>query len=115
MEEIADMMIDGILDANGEYTGINPGHPVYPKGWFQQKKGKFVNSAKAVLKVKNFLLQRGIPIGEQQKIIVAEYGKHVNCDRPTFHACSNWPVFKSFIDTKTGYIKPSKTKTKTTL
>lgn len=34
MGDIAEMMLDGILDANGEYTGHNYGHPVYPKGWF---------------------------------------------------------------------------------
>lgn len=108
MGEIAEMMLNGILDANGEYTGINPGHPVYPKGWFRQKKGKFVSSHLAVSKVKCFLKERGIPIGDEQKKMVMEYGKFVNCDRPTFHACSNWPVFKKFIDDKVGYIKPSK-------
>lgn len=37
MGEIADMMLDGILDANGEYTGRNYGYPVYPKGWFGKR------------------------------------------------------------------------------
>jgi hypothetical protein len=108
MGEIAEMMLDGILDANGEYTGRNPGYPVYPKGWFKQKQGKFVNSHAAVCKVKCFLKERGIPVGDEQKKIVAEYGRHVNCDRPTFHACSNWPVFKAWVDAKVGYVKPSK-------
>lgn len=107
MGDIADMMLDGILDASGEYTGINPGHPVYPKGWFKQK--KFVSSHNAVSRVKCFLIERGIPVGDEQRKIVSEYGKHVNNYRPTFHACSNWKEFKAFVDGRVGYVKPSKT------
>jgi len=106
MGEIADMMLDGILDANGEYTGRNYGHPVYPKGWFGKK--KFVNSAPAVFKVQNFMSQRGIPKGEQQKQALEDYKSHVGCERPTNHTYSNWPIFKAFIDGRIGYIKPSK-------
>ncbi len=105
MGEIADIMLEGILDANGEYTGINPGHPIYPKGWFKKE---FKSSAPAVNRVKNFLTQRGIPLGDEQKSLLKEYGSHVNTDRPTNHANSNWKVFKSFVDEKVGYVKPSK-------
>lgn len=108
MGDIADMMLEGILDANGEYTGRNPGHPVYPKGWFG-KVGKG-NSHPSVTRVTNFMLQRGIAKGDEQKKTLLDYGKEVDSDRPTYHACSNWPTFKSFIDKRVGYIKPSKIK-----
>lgn len=108
MGESADMILDGILDANGEYTGINPGRPVYPKGWFKQKKGKFVNSHPAVSRVKCFLLERGIPLGQEQINLLHDYGIEVNCGRPTFHACSNWKIFKAFVDARVGYVNPSK-------
>lgn len=107
MGETAEMMLDGILDANGEYTGRNPGHPVYPKGWFGKEKG---NSWPQVSRVKCFLGCRGIETGQPQKDMVEAYGNHIGTDRPTQHACSNWPTFKEFVDKKIGYIKPSKIK-----
>jgi hypothetical protein len=107
MGEIADMMLDGILDANGEYTGINTGHPVYPKGWFGTKNA---DAARRSQRVRDFMTCRGITLGDAQRQAIKDYGEHVSCDRPTNHACSNWPVFKAFIDTRIGYVKPSKQK-----
>lgn len=106
MGEISEMMLSGVLDANGEYTGQNPGIPVYPKGWFGGK--GFQSSAPNVNRVKGFLVTRGIPKGELQKAILLEYGKFVGTERPTNHACGNWPVFKAFVDAEIGYVKPSK-------
>ncbi|MBB6131791.1 hypothetical protein [Mucilaginibacter lappiensis] len=105
MGEIAEMMINGILDANGEFTGNDYGHPVYPKGWFGKK---VESSSPKVARVKNFLSIRGIAQGESQKDILKAYANHVGIERPTNHACSNWPTFKAFVDQKIGYVKPSK-------
>lgn len=108
MGEIVEMMLDGILDANGEYTGNDYGHPVYPEGWFGKK--KFESSYPRVKRVKDFLLVRGISKGEPQKQLVIAYGKHVNNDKPTQHACDNWKLLKAFIDNQIGYVKPSNLK-----
>lgn len=107
MGEIAEMMLDGILDANGEYTGINPGYPVYPKGWFGSK---CAEAAKRSQRVRDFMSCRGIKYGDDQRTAIKEYGQMVKCDRPTNHACSNWPIFKVFINERVGYVKPSKSK-----
>jgi hypothetical protein len=107
MGEIAEMMLDGILDANGEYTGRNPGHPVYPKGWFGSK---CAEAARRSQRVRDLMTCRGIAVGDAQRLAIKEYGISVDCDRPTNHACSNWPTFKAFINARVGYIKPSNLK-----
>lgn len=105
MGDIAEMMLDGILDANGEYTGINPGYPVYPKGWFGTKNP---DAARRSQRVRDLMTTRGIKVGDDQRKAIADYGKLVNNKNPTNHACSNWPTFRKFIDDRVGYIKPSK-------
>lgn len=106
MGEIAEMMLDGILDANGEYTGRNPGHPVYPKGWFE--KGNNVNFAQN--SVYCFLGQRGIPEIEYKKVL-KDYANHVGITSKYInHARGNWKIFKAFIDERVSYVKPSKQK-----
>lgn len=95
MGDIADMMLDGILDASGEYTGRSPGHPVYPGGWFGDSKN---TSWKKVSKVKNFLKQRGIEDAKTQKRVLTLYGNSVKNNRPTSHASNNWKKFKQFVD-----------------
>lgn len=107
MGEAADMMLDGILDANGEYTGRNPGHPVYPKGWFGVR---CQDAAKRSQRVRDFMTTRGLKLGDEQRLAIKEYGINVNSDRPTYHACSNWPMFTEFINKRVGYTKPSKLK-----
>lgn len=108
MGDIADMMLEGILDANGEYTGINPGHPVYPKGWFGEDE-KQRNMDRHV-QISNFLKQRGVTEHAEQKEILHEFAKHLGTDfkRITRRACSDWKVFKAFVDNKIGFVKPSK-------
>lgn len=105
MGDIADMMIEGILDANGEYTGRNPGHPVYPKGWFE--KGNGFNHAEN--RVKCFLMQRGIKDADEQRKALKDYSIHVGITKKYInHANGNWNIFKGFIDARVGYVKPSK-------
>lgn len=87
MGEIAEMMLDGILDANGEYTGFDYGYPVYPKGWFGKKNsnplsgisiflqgGKFAKQRIGRKTVRKILLQYAekigfAPIGDHQKAV----------------------------------------------
>lgn len=78
MGEIADMMIDGILDANGEYTGIYHGHPVYPKGWF----GKSEKPRSPEKGVRFFINNVGRPNSQQRSIkdqnkIIIRYASEV--------------------------------------
>lgn len=109
MGEMADLMLEGILDANGEYTGINPGHPVYPKGWFGEQKD-FHSSWPSVQKVNSFFSCRGVEKGEPRKKLLKEYGAKFFTDRPTNHAVKNWKEFKAYIDERIGYVKPGKQK-----
>lgn len=110
MGEIAEMMLDGILDANGEYTGHNYGHPVYPKGWFGEDK-KQRNMDRHV-QVFNFLRQRGINDHERQQEMLHSFAKHrgISHKRITRNACGDWKGFKAFVDKKIGFVKPSKLK-----
>lgn len=111
MGEIAEMMLDGILDANGEYTGINPGYPIYPKGWFGEN-----NNVNYGNKVSCFLKARGIRGFNDKYDIVIEYGLKTACKSNKFgkicrDICKDdrsWKAFKKFIDFRTGYVKPSK-------
>lgn len=78
MGEIAEMMINGIMDANGEFTGINPGHLVYPKGWF----GKGTQERNPEKGVRFFINNLGVPNSQQrskkdQNKIIIRYGKEV--------------------------------------
>lgn len=103
MGDIADMMIEGILDANGEYTGRNPGHPVYHKGWFGKPQRDLSKD-----RVHCFLNQRGFDKKEYSKVI-AEYAERFGVNANYIrHANDNWKVFKAFVDEKAGFIKPSK-------
>jgi len=110
MGEIADMMLDGILDANGEYTGINPGHPVYPKGWFGGQK----SSDHHKHMVNNFLKQRGIIDESERFAIVNEYAKTIDRKnkRVFRYIQGNFKAFKDFVDKRIGYVKPSKKENK---
>jgi len=116
MGDIADMMLDGILDANGEYTGKNYGYPVYPKGWFGKKEqyrdrvGGF-NTQKTVV---SFLRTRE-PISEKWNDLLLGfsvkeevYYKNGRLYNYITGCPKTWERFKKFIDAKTNYIKPSK-------
>lgn len=112
MGEIADMMIEGILDANGEYTGRNPGHPIYPKGWFGET--PFNYHKKCLL----FLKERKIIDRDQANQIITDYGvkigslsvKHNKICKLICSDTRSWGKFKTYVDNKIGYIKPSKQK-----
>lgn len=100
------MMLDGILDANGEYTGINPGHPVYPNGWFG-KRDRFDPVKKG--KVLSFLKQRNVPYAMRYDLVVGFAGD-VSVNKGFTICADNWTAFKSFVDDVIGYVKPSKQK-----
>lgn len=112
MGDIADMMLDGILDAKGEYTGRNPGHPVYPAGWFGNKNAEHFQNKNQAL---NFLRVRGITNQVEQEVIVLAFAKQTTSSSRTrkqafSYIAKNWKAFKSHVDLKIGYVKPSKQK-----
>lgn len=114
MGEIADMMLDGILDANGEYTGHDYGHPVYPKGWFEGDN----ETSHSVTRVVSFMKDRGIKEPSKRGEIVREYMEHIGSDsrvkkfgKQCKIICKDNPTFNKFkkwLNAKIGYVKPSK-------
>ncbi len=105
MGEIADMMLDGILDASGEYTGHDYGYPVCPKGWFTNGENE--------RKVNYFLKQRKVYDFEKRRILVSEYGDTMSPRRTKFmKICAaicedraSWLLFKIWVDNKVGFKK----------
>lgn len=107
MGDAADDLLNGRVDAMGEYTGKNYGYPVYPKGWFgkQQADFKKVNHGN---KVFNFLKTRNI-VGHEAKVkIVLEYAsneqilsrKHGKICKAICKDAISWNTFKNWIDNK---------------
>jgi len=99
MGDIAEMMLDGILDCNGEYTGLDLGYPF--EYYNQQKTSQYLN--KTVMLCKQFgcrnldaackkILSYGLPLG---KNTVSQISKHIcsGSDR------TEWNKFKKWLKT----------------
>lgn len=98
MGEAAEMLLDGTVDPMGEYN--YPGKEDEPtarsEAWQRN------------LKVRNLMLQKGIPKGRHQKRALVQYGKCFGTSRPTFHACQHWSAFKQFMTGFAEIVKKNK-------